>query len=392
SSRSKCQWSPSWPLLWIAICGSVSHSGTSLQSLRSAHGSSPLCAGFWLPYWASYRCLDGDSRGGEQVWRLKLVLIAVGCCLGNVLVMWAVWRSGALNQTTFCLIVSLAMADFLVGAVAIPLAVVVDVHVKIPFHACLFICCVLIVPLQSSVVTLLAIAVDRYLRVCIPFRYKTTVTKKRSWIIAALCWILASVLGFLPMFGWYNHDTLTHYNSTSIDCQFIAVIPASYLVHFIFEGCFLPPLAVMITLYCYIFFKIRRQSRGRAGVAAETGAYTPKEHKLASSLVLVLALFIVCWLPLHLIQAITYYNQNIHVPSFAVYFGILLSHANSMVNPVVYAFRIPKIKQEYRKIWRKVIGQQQQADINTPASNTTDSHDGRIHVRISPQVEVNGII
>ncbi|ROK31177.1 Adenosine receptor A3 [Anabarilius grahami] len=327
--------------------------------------------------------------GGGFIYISLEVLIAVGCCLGNVLVMWAVWRSGALNQTTFCLIVSLAMADFLVGAVAIPLAVVVDVHVKIPFHACLFISCVLIVPQQASVLTLLAIAVDRCLRVCIPFRYKTTVTKKRSWIIAAVCWILASVLGFLPMFGWYNHDTLTHNNSTSMDCDFVAVIPTSYMVNFIFEGCFLPPLAVMISLYCYIFFKITRQSRRRAGVAAETGAYTQKEHKLASSLVLVLALFIVCWLPLHVIHAIRHYNQNIHVPSIALYFGILLSHANSMVNPVVYAFKIPKIKQEYRKIWRKVIGRQQQADINTPASN---SHDGRIHVRISPQVEVNDII
>ncbi|XP_077053881.1 adenosine receptor A3-like [Siphateles boraxobius] len=323
--------------------------------------------------------------GGGIIYISLEVLIAVGCCLGNVLVIWAVWRSGALNQTPFCLIVSLAMADFLVGAVAIPLAVVVDVQLKIPFHACLFISCVLFVPLQASVLTLLAIAVDRCLRVCIPFRYKSTVTKKHSWIIAAVCWILASVLGFLPMFGWYNHDTLTHYNSSSIDCQFIAVIPDSYLVHFICEWCFLPPLAVMITLYGYIFFKMRRQ-RVRAGVAAETGAYNQKEHKLARSLVLVLALFIVCWVPLHLIQAIRYYNQNIHIPSIALYFGILLSHGNSMVNPVVYAFKIPKIKQEYRKIWRRVIGREQQADINTPANNTSDSHDRRVHPEISPEV------
>lgn len=127
-------------------------------------------------------------------------------------------------------------------------------------------------------------------------------------------------------------------------------------------------------------------------MAAEAGAHNQKEHKLASSLVLVLALFIICWLPLHVIQAITYYNQNIHVPSIALYFGILLSHANSMVNPVVYAFKIPKIKREYRKIWRKVIGRQQQADISATASNTTDSHDARVHARISPHVGVDGII
>ncbi|XP_056126535.1 adenosine receptor A3-like [Rhinichthys klamathensis goyatoka] len=328
--------------------------------------------------------------GGGIIYISLEVLIAVGCCLGNVLVIWAVWRSGALNQTPFCLIVSLAMADFLVGAMAIPLAVIVDVHVKIPFHACLFFSCVLIVPQQASVLTLLAIAVDRCLRVCIPFGYNSTVTKKRTWILAAVCWILASVQGFLPMLGWYNHDTLAHYNSTSIDCQFTAVIPDSYLVHFIYECCFLPLLAIMITLYGYIFLKMK-QSRGRAGVAAETGEYNQKEHKLARSLVLVLALFVVCWLPLHVIQAIRYYNQNIHVPSIALYFGILLSHGNSMVNPVVYAFKIPKIKKEYWKIWRRVIGREQQADINAPANNTSDSHDGRVHGKISPEMGVNSI-
>lgn len=44
------------------------------------------------------------------------------------------------------------------------------------------------------------------------------------------------------------------------------------------------------------------------------------------------------------------------------------------------------------KIWRRVIGQQQQADTNssrTPASNATDSHDGRVHVKISPQGGAN---
>uniref|UniRef100_A0A9J8B4G7 Adenosine A3 receptor a.1 n=1 Tax=Cyprinus carpio carpio TaxID=630221 RepID=A0A9J8B4G7_CYPCA len=325
--------------------------------------------------------------GGGLFYISLEVLIAVGCCLGNMLVIWAVWKSGALNKPTFCLIVSLAVADFLVGAVAIPLAVIVDIHIKIPFHACLFMCCFLIVPLQASVLTLLAIAVDRCLRVCIPFRYKSTVTKKRSWFLAAVCWILASLLGFLPMFGWYNHDTLTRYNSTSIDCQFTAVIPITYLIHFIFEGCFLPPLTVMIALYCYIFLKIRS---GRAVMSAETSTYKQKKHQLATSLVLVLALFIVCWLPLHTIKSITYYNQSIHVPPIALYFGILLSHANSMVNPVVYAFKIAKIKREYWKIWRRVIGQQQQADTNssrTPASNNTDSHDGRVHVKTSPQVE-----
>ena len=61
-------------------------------------------------------------------------------------------------------------ADFLVGALAVPLAVLVDGRVEMSFHGCLFISCVVIVLTQASVYSLLAIAVDRHLRVYIPLK------------------------------------------------------------------------------------------------------------------------------------------------------------------------------------------------------------------------------
>uniref|UniRef100_A0A3P8SUT6 G-protein coupled receptors family 1 profile domain-containing protein n=1 Tax=Amphiprion percula TaxID=161767 RepID=A0A3P8SUT6_AMPPE len=99
-----------------------------------------------------------------------ILLIAVSCCLGNLLVILALWTSNSIQQPTYCLIVSLAVADFMVGCVAIPLAVVVDGRVETSFHTCLFISCVVILFTLVSVLSLLAIAVDRYLRVYIPLR------------------------------------------------------------------------------------------------------------------------------------------------------------------------------------------------------------------------------
>ncbi|XP_073726182.1 adenosine receptor A3-like [Misgurnus anguillicaudatus] len=188
-------------------------------------------------------------------------------------------------------------------------------------------------------------------------RYKSTVTKRRSWVLAAVCWMLACLLSFLPMYGWYKPHTLKRHNST-LNCEFTAVISLSYLVNFIFFGIFIPLLAIMAALYCYIFFKVRRL-KGKTGIA-ESGAYNHKEHKLAGSLVLVLALCVACWLPLHIMHAIHFYFQSILVPSDVIYFGVIVSHANSVVNPVVYALKIPKIKAEFRKVWRSLIGPQQQ--------------------------------
>lgn len=100
------------------------------------------------------------------------VLIAVACCLGNVLVVCAVCVGirDSLREPTFCFLVSLAVADFLVGVAAVPLAVVLDGWVSLTPYLCLLLSCVVLVLTQASVLSLLAIAVDRYLRLHTPLR------------------------------------------------------------------------------------------------------------------------------------------------------------------------------------------------------------------------------
>ncbi|KAL6458427.1 hypothetical protein MHYP_G00336570 [Metynnis hypsauchen] len=306
------------------------------------------------------------------------MIIAVACCLGNVLVIWAVWTCGALRQPTFCFIVSLAVADFLVGSVAIPVAVMWEINMKTTFYGCLFMCCVFIMLQLASGSLLLAIAVDRFLRVRIPLTYKSTVTQKRSWMVVAICWFTAALLSFIPMFGWHNYSTwnsTTHADSTSSKCKYFTVNSRSYLVNFIFFGFFLPPLAVMTGLYCYIFLTTRRQLRVNIGAATESRTYYQKEHRLATSLVLVLGLFVVCWLPLFLMQTIKLYGPKIKVPPVLIYIGVFLSQANSAVNPIVYAFRIPKIKQACRKLCKRVCHdrEHQQRDITKNSSTENRS-------------------
>ncbi|KAM4571620.1 adenosine receptor A1 [Fundulus diaphanus] len=308
------------------------------------------------------------------------VLIAVACCLGNVLVVCAVavGIQDCLREPTFCFLVSLAVADFLVGAAAVPLAVLLDGWVSLTSHQCLFLSCIVLVLTEASVLSLLAIAIDRYLRLHMPFRYKAIVTQRRTLLALSVCWILSFLLGFTPLLGWHNLSVVgsrsTNTSSTlpnSSQCTFLSVISLPFMVYFNFLGCVMAPLLVMTFLYIVIFWSLHKRLKNSCPQAR---ASLLREKRLACSLALVLMLFAGCWIPLHLMNCLLLFQGPQAVTQGPLYTGILLSHANSAVNPVVYACRIPKIQKAYGQIWKRLALKLNCFNRNKPIQQSVTNH------------------
>ncbi|XP_054432472.1 adenosine receptor A1 [Pteronotus mesoamericanus] len=287
------------------------------------------------------------------------VLIALVSVPGNVLVIWAVKVNQALRDATFCFIASLAVADVAVGALVIPLAILINIGPQTYFHTCLMVACPVLILTQSSILALLAIAVDRYLRVKIPLRYKTVVTTRRAMVAIAGCWLLSFAVGLTPMFGWNKLGEAQRAWAANgsagepvVTCEFEEVISMEYMVYFNFFVWVLPPLLLMVLIYLEVFYLIRRQLNKKVSASGgDPQKYYGKELKIAKSLALILFLFALSWLPLHILNCITLFCPSCHKPSLLIYVAIFLTHSNSAMNPIVYAFRIRKFRVTFLKIW-----------------------------------------
>ncbi|XP_016325531.1 adenosine receptor A2b-like isoform X1 [Sinocyclocheilus anshuiensis] len=296
------------------------------------------------------------------------LLIAVLAVVGNVLVCWAVCLNSNLQSITNFFLVSLAVADIAVGFLAIPFAVTISTGFCSHFHGCLFIACFVLVLTQSSIFSLLAIAVDRYIAIKIPLRYNSLVTGQRAKGIIAVCWILSVVIGLTPMIGW-NRRVAAGTNSSCpqgmTECLFEKVVTMDYMVYFNFFGCVLIPLFAMLAIYARIFMAARCQLRkmeqklvhlqGHAHREGSSSRSTlQREVHAAKSLAIIVGLFAVCWLPLHIINCFTLFCPQCDRPQdWVMYLAIMLSHANSVVNPFIYAYRIRDFRHTFRRIIRQ---------------------------------------
>ncbi|XP_053312978.1 adenosine receptor A2b [Spea bombifrons] len=291
------------------------------------------------------------------------VIIAVLSIVGNVLVCWAVAINSTLKNATNYYLVSLAVADIAVGLLAIPFAITISIGLETDFHSCLFFACFVLVLTQSSIFSLLAVAIDRYLAIKIPLRYKSLVTGKRARTTIAVFWILSFGIGLTPLMGWNRLDEAcpsARSHNCTVPCLFEKVVTMSYMVYFNFFGCVLLPLLIMLGIYIKIFMVARKQLRQieLKCISSDNSRTTlQKEVNAAKSLAIIVGLFAFCWLPIHILNCITFFEPSFNKtkPEWVMYMAIILSHANSVVNPIIYAYKIRDFRYTFRKIISKYL-------------------------------------
>ncbi|XP_053726849.1 adenosine A2a receptor a [Synchiropus splendidus] len=321
-----------------------------------------------------------DDPIASIVYIILELLIAVFSVLGNVLVCWAVALNSNLQNITNFFVVSLAVADIAVGVLAIPFSIAISTGFCSDFYGCLFIACFVMILTQSSIFSLLAIAMDRYIAIKLPLRYGSLVTGQRAKGIIAICWIFSIIIGLIPMMGWHKPISSEAKNCSRglVKCMFENVMVMDYMVYLNFFACVLIPLLLMLAIYLCIFMVARQQLKlmEMKVLGGEKSRSTlQKEIQAAKSLAIIVGLFAVCWLPLHIINCFTLFCTDCdRPPLWVMNIAILLSHGNSVVNPFIYAYRIREFRRTFQRIiQRRILGRLEELDGASMATSTYNS-------------------
>uniref|UniRef100_A0A3Q3L5Z7 Histamine H2 receptor n=1 Tax=Mastacembelus armatus TaxID=205130 RepID=A0A3Q3L5Z7_9TELE len=270
-----------------------------------------------------------------------LILLTVG---GNVLVCLAVCASRRLRCLTNCFIVSLAVTDLLLGLLVLPFSALLQLNNDWPLGPvfCNFYISMDVMLCTASILTLLAISVDRYLAVTMPLRYASLVLPWRVAMAMASVWAVSVAVSFLPIhMGWNTaNGTVQNYGpwAPKRKCRFELNRPYTLTDSLL---TFYLPLVAMCWTYLQILRIARAQAKRiisvRPTCITSYNAVALREHKATVTLAAVIGAFVVCWLPYFILFTVLGLKEHPD-PSIVPEFPIVLwlGYANSALNPILY--------------------------------------------------------
>ncbi|XP_050342746.1 RYamide receptor-like [Nymphalis io] len=285
--------------------------------------------------------------------------ISVLAVVGNFLVMWIVGTSRRMQSVTNCYIANLALADIVIGLFAVPFQFQAALLQRwlLPHFMCAFCPFVQALSVNVSVFTLTAIAVDRHRAIITPLSALTS--KRVAKVIIVLIWVLALLLAAPMAMSWEvimveEQEPVSKLFYEKPFCEpteFGSHSLAIYrLLLYIFQ--YIIPLFVITFAYAHMAMKLwGARAPGNAQEIRDANQMKNKK-KVIKMLVLVVALFALCWLPLQSYMLLQSFFPSINEYRYinVIFFCFdWLAMSNSCYNPFIYAIYNEKFKKEFKQ-------------------------------------------
>ena len=189
------------------------------------------------------------------------------------------------------------------------------------------------VSILVAVGTLLAMSYDRYIAVIRPFEYPQKINNTRAKATIAIIWANAFVLSVLPVADVKKENFLLAY------CYSHFVIPSFILT------------AVYVKIYKVAALQRQELKDVRANLtAANKKKYLERENKMARTTLLILFVFYLSFLPYFINVHVLYFCSCRTSYAYRVYHYVAneFLSMSSVVDPFMYAWRLPKLRHSLR--------------------------------------------
>ncbi|KAF7491743.1 Histamine H1 receptor [Sarcoptes scabiei] len=188
-----------------------------------------------------------------------LALLSLLTFLGNAMVVHAIRTERKLHTVSNMFILSLAIADLIVGLVVMPLSSTYVLYGDwiLGLFVCQFWLLIDYTASTASILNLLILSLDRYWSIRSPLKYLSERTKKRALAMIGIVWLI-SALWSIPIIGWhrwYNNGVRKHPGNVC-ETEFsdsVAFKLTTSIANFII------PMSLMVILYYKIFREIKRR-------------------------------------------------------------------------------------------------------------------------------------
>ncbi|XP_052463173.1 trace amine-associated receptor 13c-like [Carassius gibelio] len=256
-----------------------------------------------------------------------IALLSVFTVFLNLLVIISISHFKQLHTPTNLLILSLAVADLIVGLIVIPLMGIRFIESCWYFGEtiCFLLLFIIFMVVTASLGNLLFISVDRYIAISDPLRYTVRVTTEKVVFCIIVNWLCCGIYSVIIL-----HNTM-FYPETHDRCY------GDCRVYFKFEHfvtdliiTFVAPSSVIMSIYVKIFCVAKYQAK----VVNSVTSVSRSQRKAAKTLGIVVAIFFMCWIPYYVV-ILTEGNESTESVELNVTCWIL--YMNSCMNPLIYA-------------------------------------------------------
>lgn len=186
-------------------------------------------------------------------------LLSVMTIIGNLMVMISFKLDKQLQTISNYFLLSLAIADFSIGVISMPLFTMYTLYDHWPLGT--FICDTWLafdyLTSNASVLNLLIISFDRYFSVTRPLTYRARRTTKRAAIMIASAWVISLVLWPPWIYSW---PYIEGRRSVPVDRCYIQFLETNIYVTF---GTALAAFYVPVTVMCILYWRIWRETEKR---------------------------------------------------------------------------------------------------------------------------------